>query len=1118
MGTMVKAEVTIESPWVGSAIENGKTYYLYNVKAKAFMRGGNSWGTQASFGEDAVAFTAEGSGDTYGLKSLTYGDGKYLGNGLYVDQGKKEFVFAQVGDGIYTITKDGAYLAYDGNSVVKTVAEVTDGCYWQLLTNESILTGMAAAAAGNPYAVTPLVRGANFGRNDAANSTWSGAPAIGGGDHVDNCAEKFNAGNFEVLQTLTGLPAGTYKLQAQGFYRMGSVEAAAAARVAGTENYDVKFVANDQSVTVMSVMDEAGKLDQGANYGDYGKAPNSMGDASAFFSKGYYEHEFYFTVTEERTATIGVAKKSSAGDDWVIFDNFRLTYYGTATVEEIELAKLGKFFTAVEDLVAAAEAIEATYSEGAKAELDAAIAAGKAAMGALTEEALVAAVAPLQAAIARAERSVALNAMDLAPATPATPIDMTQFVANPDMETGDIKGWTATAGWQFQNNNQFQNGDAVINRAFQERWVWNAALGNTSTEQTLLDMPNGWYSLTVSIIATRQGAEDSKAAATGVYLFAGDEKVAVATKDNTPENFTVKVQVVNNVLTLGIKGEDANANWIAFDNVSLKYLMGVATEEEFELADARAEFLSLKDKFDYFSTGIYEVMYVGRVGNAYSALSETVWALAEKEDATVEEYEACMAEMQKVMDDIVAIDAYYSSTFAPLADECFNVQDNSVATSEEVAAAFEEACDKMGWEGTENVATVADLEAIVAAVEPVLHEYVQNALPTNGYAFDYTFLAGNLNNSKDGWNWTFDKEGWEGNFAYNGNDALNTEEYKKAGYVEVWTANAGEFAYGTVSYEVEVPNGIYTVSAYASSRNVVSKFFANEESVEIAALAKYENPTIENLVVTDGKIKLGIRVDGSDWVGISNVQLSYLGDGGVTGVYLWTEETYYDEWADEDIQYNFEWDTPRFTEVGATFKFEVDVEAPEGADKTITWSVSDDKVLSIDQRGLLTVIGSGSGIYEVIATAPNGICATCEVYVEAFLAGDITEMEVTCGGEWWIEATKAGATYQLEVTYNEDATNVDLVWSSDDETVATVDQNGLVTIVGSGYTEVRVVAPSGVEASISVWVEILDDDDVDGIKSVESEAKAVIYDLQGRRVQKMEKGLYIVNGKKVLVK
>ena len=572
VGMTMKAQVTIESPWAGSAIEDGQTYYLYNVKANAFLKGANSWGTQASFGEDAVAFTAEGSGDTYGLKSLTYGDGKYLGDGLYVDQAKKDFVFAQVGDGTYTIAKDGAFLAYDGNSVVKTVAEVTDGCYWQLLTKESILADMAAAAAGNPYAVTALIPGANFCRdNNGANSAWTGGPSLDG--DMDNfCAEKWNAGISSVTQTLTGLPNGTYKLQAQGLYRMGGVDAAVALRDAGTEVYDVNFIANDSKVLVMSVMDEAGKLSGvGDNYGTYGAAPNNRNHASKFFNAGYYEHELYFTVTDG-TAVIGVANNTGAGADWLVFDNFRLTYYGTATVEEIEQAKLGEFFTEVEDLIAAAEAIEATYSAEAKAELEAAIATGKAAIEALTKEALVAAVAPLQAAIARAERSVALNAIDLTSATLTTPIDMTQFIANPDMETGDIKGWTTTAGWQFQNNNEFTNGDAVINRKFQERWEWNAALGNTSTMQTLLDMPNGVYSVSASIISTRQDAGNPKEAATGVYLFAGDEKVAVATDNNTPELFTVKVEVTNNALTLGIKGEEANANWIAFDNVKLSYL------------------------------------------------------------------------------------------------------------------------------------------------------------------------------------------------------------------------------------------------------------------------------------------------------------------------------------------------------------------------------------------------------------------------------------------------------------------------------------------------------------------------------------------------------------------
>ena len=45
-----------------------------------------------------------------------------------------------------------------------------------------------------------------------------------------------------------------------------------------------------------------------------------------------------------------------------------------------------------------------------------------------------------------------------------------------------------------------------------------------------------------------------------------------------------------------------------------------------------------------------------------------------------------------------------------------------------------------------------------------------------------------------------------------------------------------------------------------------------------------------------------------------------------------------------------------------------------------------------------------------------------------------------------------------------------------------------------------------------------DDEGTTGIESVEANEELVIFDLAGRRVQKMEKGIYIVNGKKVVIK
>lgn len=567
-----KTPVTVESPWVGATIENGVTYYLYNVKAQAFLKGANNWGTRASFGEDAYPYVAEGADGVYALSSTQSFAGKYLGANLFVDSPKADFVFEEVGEGIYTFNLSGAYYAYTGVNTVETVTEVNDGCYWQLLTADAIKEQMIAASASTPYNVTALILGANFGRNNAQNSAWSGSPKISGVTDNNKSAEmgnwngeKWNAGLVAVTQTLTGLPNGTYELKAQAFYR-------------GAESYDIQLIANEAGVQIVSINVDADKMG--------GAAPNSQADVSKFFDAGHYDkNSVYFTVTDG-TATIGVQKFTSVTNDWLVFDNFRLTYYGNATVEEIELAKLQAYIDELTALVNEAKAVEATYSDGAKADLDAAVAVGEAALATPTQDGLIAAVAPLEAAIARATRSVAINAV-AGTASLTAPVDFTKFVVNPDMETGDISGWTTSAKWQFQNNNSFTNGEAVINNKFQERWEYGTALGNTSTKQVLADMPNGIYRITASIIATAQykGGEE-KSYVTGAYLFANSDSVSIATENNKPELFTVEAIVVNDELTIGIEGVNTTANWLAFDNVTVQYY---GAEPEAEWIDITAE-------------------------------------------------------------------------------------------------------------------------------------------------------------------------------------------------------------------------------------------------------------------------------------------------------------------------------------------------------------------------------------------------------------------------------------------------------------------------------------------------------------------------------------------------
>ena len=321
----------VESPWLGTALNDGLSAYLYNPKAKAFLGAANQWGTQASFVSEGVEWLVSGSDGVYTLSgSISNGGDSHYFNGLWNDASATDFQIEMVGVNLYTMKLNGSYVAYCDATIVDTIAEQTDGCYWQFVTKEERRSKYAEATAMEPADATFEILGANFGRNDTNNSAWSGLPAVGGSN--DNfCGEKWNASVVEVSQVLRNMPSGKYRLSVQGFYRMGSMEGVTVARANGTEVLHAQFFANDVSVPVMSILDEAGKLEGVGNsgYGDYGLAPNSMSEASQFFSAGLYEHSFLFTLGEGiDTIRLGVTKTGFVAQDWVIFDNFRLEYLG----------------------------------------------------------------------------------------------------------------------------------------------------------------------------------------------------------------------------------------------------------------------------------------------------------------------------------------------------------------------------------------------------------------------------------------------------------------------------------------------------------------------------------------------------------------------------------------------------------------------------------------------------------------------------------------------------------------------------------------------------------------------------------------------------------------------
>lgn len=119
-------------------------------------------------------------------------------------------------------------------------------------------------------------------------------------------------------------------------------------------------------------------------------------------------------------------------------------------------------------------------------------------------------------------------------------------------------------------------------------------------------------------------------------------------------------------------------------------------------------------------------------------------------------------------------------------------------------------------------------------------------------------------------------------------------------------------------------------------------------------------------------------------------------------------------------------------------------EVAEAAGKlTLTWTSSDEAVVTVDDTGLATAVGAGEADVTVTA-ADSDLEAATHIKVVILPTGVQApeSLELDLNGE----TTKAlGA-----VMTPEDATDVKLAYESSDETVATVDEAGNVTAVGQG--------------------------------------------------------------------
>ena len=169
---------------------------------------------------------------------------------------------------------------------------------------------------------------------DETADGWTGGATVSYG-----CAE-FYQKTFDFSQTVKNLPVGTYAFCGQGFQRPGSSSTAYSDYKAGSNKVNAVIYAGGSSEPLAHICDgiqtrKVGKGNETAlTSGRY--VPNDMQSADAYFKKGIYENRVVAAVTsDDGLLKVGVKSTSMPSNYWAIFDNFRLYYYGSKSVDEV---------------------------------------------------------------------------------------------------------------------------------------------------------------------------------------------------------------------------------------------------------------------------------------------------------------------------------------------------------------------------------------------------------------------------------------------------------------------------------------------------------------------------------------------------------------------------------------------------------------------------------------------------------------------------------------------------------------------------------------------------------------------------------------------------------------
>ena len=642
---------------------------------------------------------------------------------------------------------------------------------------------------------------------------------------------------------------------------------------------------------------------------------------------------------------------------------------------------------------------------------------------------------------------------------------------------------------------------------FFEYWVADgnnlAATTFTSTIGGLT--PNALYAVTLN--ARVKQRDGNRKVADGITLKVGSGDAVdltrgqhIAMTRRFIDSYTAYgyTNAVGELVTTITVAENSNISWLAFRDVNYAHVKG-ATALDKVIAEVTA--LNGHVPTNVYSTANTVVTkhtdanYPTTDAEFATAISE-IRAAAATAAAYKSEYESYL-ELKAYADALVAVD-----NNNPLANSTLKAAISTAATN------------------VNNVADVAALTSVNTTLKTAMVTYAGAANPVgDGNKFDLTFMLGKVKfddcitwenptvNGFDGW--ATEQSG--GNFQVMENESVTSGDYHS--FIEYWSANPQTNSkfnlYTTVS---NLPEGTYTMSCYAfagpdgyagAAASSEVYFYANDTQGGKVSDPRLTQKEITFVNASEQDVKIGLKpVTGNTWrwMGIGYVKMYKTPAAG-------------DVVLDESSAYD---------------------ERETAADVLLTKTIYkgfNTLVLpfSMTSSEITTVLGDGK-LYEFTGADAGSLnfnevstLAAHTPYLFKADADKIIRDERISGRTITVSTNSlkvAGTDYNLQGTYtpyekngagNPIVAERDYVLGTNNNFYLTTTQNALKAF--RAYIQAN-------EASTVKALSICIDGETTAIESLNGETMTdgAIYNMAGQRVNKAVKGLYIVNGKKMLVK